>query len=85
MKPQEIRELSQKEREDKLIDLQEEFFNLKFQVATGKIENPGRLRCIRRDVARIKTIQNALRENHKPEVKQEDKKTEIKAEEKKAG
>ena len=85
MKPHEIRGLSLKEREDKLIDLQEEHFNLKFQAATGKIENPGRLRYIRRDIARIKTIQKTLRENQAPVGKQEDKKTEINAEEKKAG
>ena len=58
MKAHDIRELSIKEREDKLIDLQEEYFNLKFQLATGKIENPGRLKFMRRDLARIKTIQN---------------------------
>lgn len=85
MKPHAIRELSLKEREDKLIDLQEEYFNLKFQAATGKIENPGRLRYIRRDIARIKTIQITLRENQEPAGKQEDKKTETNAEEKKAG
>ncbi len=84
MKSHDIRELSEKEREDKLIDLQEEYFNLKFQVATGKIENPGRLRYIRRDIARIKTIQGSLQEYQVPEDKQEDKKTETKAKEKKA-
>ena len=57
MKPNEIRELSGKEREEKIQDLEEELFNLRFQIATGKIENPDRLRHIRRDVARIKTIQ----------------------------
>lgn len=57
MKPQEVRELTEKEREDKLKDLEEEYFNLKFQVATGKIENPGRLKHMRRDMARIKTVQ----------------------------
>ena len=57
MKPSEIRDLSEKEREEKIQDLEEELFNLRFQVATGKIENPGRLRLIRRDIARIKTIQ----------------------------
>ena len=57
MKPSEIRELSEKEREEKVQDLEEELFNMKFQIATGKIENPARLRHIRRDVARIKTIQ----------------------------
>ena len=57
MKPSEIRELSGKEREEKIQDLEEELFNLMFQIATGKIENPGRLRHIRRNVAQIKTIQ----------------------------
>lgn len=69
MKPQEIRELSDKERGDKLIDLQEELFNLKFQIATGKIENPGRLRHMRRDIARIITIQSSMPENKKAEEK----------------
>ncbi len=58
MKMQEVLDLSEKEREEKLKDLQEEYFNLKFQLATGKIENPGRLKHMRRDMARIKTLRN---------------------------
>lgn len=58
MKTADVRDLSDKERQEKVDDLQQEFFNLKFQLATGKIENPSRLRLIRRDIARIKTIQN---------------------------
>lgn len=58
MKAQEIRDLSSKEKGEKVADLQQEFFNLRFQLATGKIENPSRLRLIRRDIARIKTIQH---------------------------
>jgi large subunit ribosomal protein L29 len=57
MKAQEIRELSEKERQDKVADLGQEIFNLRFQLATGKIENPSRLKSLRRDIARIKTIQ----------------------------
>ncbi len=60
MKPLEIRELSEKERDEKVADLSQEYFNLKFQVATGKIEDPSRLKFIRRDVARIRTIQQEL-------------------------
>ena len=69
MKPSEIRDLSEKEREEKIQDLEEELFNLGFQIATGKIENPGRLRHIRRDVARIKTIQReeVVKAKDKPE------------------
>ncbi|OGW24796.1 MAG: 50S ribosomal protein L29 [Nitrospinae bacterium RIFCSPLOWO2_12_FULL_47_7] len=57
MKPQEIRDLSVSEREQKVRDIAEEYFNLKFQLATGKIENPSRLRLLRRDIARVKSIQ----------------------------
>jgi large subunit ribosomal protein L29 len=56
MKMQEIKELSEKERDEKLSDLREEYFNLKFQLAMGKIENPGRLKYMRRDIARIMTL-----------------------------
>ena len=56
MKAQEVRELTEKERLEKAGDLSQEYFNLKFQLATGKIENPSRLKYIRRDIARLKTI-----------------------------
>jgi large subunit ribosomal protein L29 len=56
MKVQETRELTEKERMERISDLSQEYFNLRFQLATGKIENPGRLKFIRRDIARLKTI-----------------------------
>ena len=56
MKAQEVRELTEKERLEKIVDLSQEYFNLRFQLATGKIENPSRLKYIRRDIARLKTI-----------------------------
>jgi len=56
MKVQESRELTEKEQLEKISDLSQEYFNLRFQLATGKIENPGRLKFIRRDIARLKTI-----------------------------
>jgi large subunit ribosomal protein L29 len=62
MKAQEIRDLSEKERQDKVVDLGQEIFNLRFQLATGKIENPSRLKSLRRDIARIKTIQGEMRD-----------------------
>jgi large subunit ribosomal protein L29 len=61
MKAQEIRDLSDKERQDRVADLGQEVFNLRFQLATGKIENPSRLKSLRRDIARIKTIQGEAR------------------------
>ncbi|MFQ5443494.1 MAG: 50S ribosomal protein L29 [Nitrospinales bacterium] len=70
MKPEEVRELSEKERQEKIVDIQEEHFNLKFQLATGKIENPARLRLLRRDVARIKTIQRANKRAQEKEAKE---------------
>ena len=60
MKAQEIRDLTEKERQEKVVDLSQEVFNLKFQLATGKIENPSRLKSLRRDIARIKTIQREV-------------------------
>ena len=70
---QEVLDLTEKEREEKLKDLQEEYFNLKFQLATGKIENPGRLRHMRRDMARIKTLESRGQADPKVEGSEEEK------------
>ena len=56
MKASEIRELSSEEMLAKLADLKQELFNLRFQHASGQLENPGRLRQTRKDIARVKTI-----------------------------
>jgi len=56
MNAKEVRDLTGKERLEKMDDLGQEYFNLKFQLATGKIEAPGRLKLIRMDIARLKTI-----------------------------
>ncbi|MBT3367437.1 MAG: 50S ribosomal protein L29 [Nitrospina sp.] len=70
MKAEEIRGLSEKEREEKVVDITQEIFNLKFQLATGKIENPSRLRDLRRDVARLKTIQRENQASGETSAKQ---------------
>jgi large subunit ribosomal protein L29 len=57
MKAAELRDLSDEELRGKLQELQEELFNLRFQLATGQIENVGRIRTVRRDIARLKTVQ----------------------------
>jgi large subunit ribosomal protein L29 len=57
MKAGELRDLSDDESRTKLKELQEELFNLRFQLATGQIENVSRIRTVRRDNARLKTIQ----------------------------
>lgn len=56
MKAVELRNYSVEELKEKEKDFKSEIFNLKIQMATGKIENPCRLRALRRDVARVKTI-----------------------------
>ena len=56
MKPSEIRDLSKDEQLDKLKSLKEELFNLRFQHATGQLENPMRLREVKKSIARVKTI-----------------------------
>ncbi len=55
-KPNELRLLPQDELLGKLREAREELFNLRFQAATGQLESHGRLRAVRRDIARIYTI-----------------------------
>ena len=57
MKSTEVRALSQDQLNEELAKLKKEQFNLRFQKATGQIENTARVRQIRRDIARIKTSQ----------------------------
>ena len=52
----ELRNLDSAELTAKLLESKEELFNLRFQGATGQLENHGRLRAVRKDIARIYTI-----------------------------
>jgi large subunit ribosomal protein L29 len=56
VKPEDIRGKSPDEMKADLIGLRKEAFNLRFQVANGQLENTARIREVRRDIARIKTI-----------------------------
>ncbi|HEY8393096.1 MAG TPA: 50S ribosomal protein L29 [Capillibacterium sp.] len=56
MKAEEIRAMSGEELQKKLTDLKAELFNLRFQLATGQLDNPARVRSVRKDIARVKTI-----------------------------
>ena len=56
MKASEFRAKSADELREQLLDLKKEQFNLRFQKATGQLENTARVRQVRRDIARIKTI-----------------------------
>ncbi len=61
MKAEEVRDLTLDQIQDELIKLKKEQFNLRFQAATGQLENTARVRQIRRDIARIKTIERQKR------------------------
>ncbi len=56
MKGTEIRELTTEEISERIAQLQEERFRLRFRSATQQLENPMLLRSIRRDIARLKTV-----------------------------
>ncbi|MBS4021480.1 MAG: 50S ribosomal protein L29 [Dethiobacter sp.] len=57
MKAKELREYSDLELDGKVSELKEELFNLRFQLATGQLENPMRIRDVRKSIARVKTVQ----------------------------
>lgn len=56
MKAKEIRELRTEELQEKLNGFKDELFNLRFQLATGQLENPMRIREVRKSIAQVKTI-----------------------------
>jgi large subunit ribosomal protein L29 len=56
MKPSELRDLSVEDLEARLVETKEELFNLRFQNATGQLDNYKRLGILRRDVARLKSM-----------------------------
>ena len=56
MKASQIRDLTLDQLQDELVKLKREQFNLRFQMATGQLENTARARQVRRDIARIQTI-----------------------------
>ncbi|WP_373355637.1 50S ribosomal protein L29 [Pseudoroseicyclus sp. CXY001] len=58
MNASELRDKTPDELRTQLVDLKKEAFNLRFQQATGQLENTARMRQVKRDVARVKTILN---------------------------
>ena len=58
MKPAELRDKTPDQLRDQLASLKKEAFNLRFQKATGQLENTSRMQVVRRDAARVKTILN---------------------------
>lgn len=59
MKASDVKAMTDDQLSDELLSLKKEQFNLRFQAATGQIENTARFRQIRRDIARIKTTQRS--------------------------
>jgi len=64
MKTSELREMTSAELETKLQSLKEELFNLRFQLAINQLDNPMRIKAVKKDIARVQTIirQNELSE-----------------------
>ncbi|HET7743466.1 MAG TPA: 50S ribosomal protein L29, partial [Gaiellaceae bacterium] len=58
MKAKELRELSDEELDEKMAETRQELFNLRFQTATGVLENSARLRHAKHEIARILTVKN---------------------------
>ena len=60
MKASEIRKLSAAEMDAKLAELKKELFNLRFQQAVNQLDNPMRISAVKKDIARIKTVQRDI-------------------------
>jgi large subunit ribosomal protein L29 len=71
MKAADVRAMTLDQIDDEVLKLKKEQFNLRFQRATGQLENTSRVRVIRRDVARLKTIARQKRSGQEPAVKAE--------------
>ena len=65
MKAGDVRAKTPDELSDELMKLKKEQFNLRFQRATGQLENTGRVREVRRDIARVKTVAAQKRASEK--------------------
>ena len=61
MKPGDLRAMTLDQLDDELLNLKKEQFNLRFQRATGQLENTARVRQVRRDIARIRTVSRQKR------------------------
>ena len=69
MKAQDVRAMTLDQLDDEVLKLKKEQFNLRFQRATGQLENTSRVRLIRRDIARMKTVAGPKRAGAEPTIK----------------
>ena len=60
MKASELRDMKPIELTKKLTELKEELFNLRFQHAINQLDNPQRIKIVKRDIARVKTVMNGI-------------------------
>ena len=60
MKASEIRKLSAAELDAKLLELKDELFKLRFQQAVNQLDNPTRIKAVKKDIARVKTVMSEL-------------------------
>ena len=63
MKVEDLRQNSEDELKQQVLDLKKEAFNLRFQRASGQLENTSRVRQVRRNIARIKTVLHQRRQS----------------------
>ena len=66
MKTADARAMTVDQIDDEVLKLKKEQFNLRFQRATGQLENTSRVRVVRRDIARLKTVAQQKRTGHEP-------------------
>ena len=66
LKTEDLRAMTPDQLDDELLKLKKEQFNLRFQRATGQLENTSRVREVRRDIARLKTVQIQKRNGASP-------------------
>jgi large subunit ribosomal protein L29 len=69
MKVADVRAMTLDQLDEEVLKLKKEQFNLRFQRATGQLENTARVRVIRRDIARMKTVAAQKRDGAEPAVK----------------
>jgi large subunit ribosomal protein L29 len=68
MKAADVRSMTIDQLDDEVVKLKKEQFNLRFQRATGQLENTSRIREVRRDIARMQTIARQKRSGQQPEI-----------------
>jgi large subunit ribosomal protein L29 len=56
LKANKIKDMTPQELNEKVVELKNELFNLRFQLATGQLDNPAQIKAVKKDIARVKTV-----------------------------